>query len=123
MASEMPNESLLWRRLRQLRDETGDARLVAVVRIVLGLLLVNEAWLATQHLGAAGARLLPAANDSFVHAMHVTSSVSTAIAVLGAVFVVIWMPGRRAAAARARPGGPDAIPAARPDASQVRSPV
>ena len=54
MASEMPNESLLWRRLRQLRDETGDARLVAVVRIVLGLLLVNEAWLATQHLGAAG---------------------------------------------------------------------
>jgi DHA2 family multidrug resistance protein-like MFS transporter len=84
---------------------------------------ISATQAAAQHLGAAGARLLPAANDSFVHAMHVTSSVSTAIAVLGAVFVVIWMPGRRAAAARARPGGPDAVPAASPDGSPVRSPV
>ncbi|HEX3771398.1 MAG TPA: HTTM domain-containing protein [Polyangiaceae bacterium] len=41
-------------KLRALRDETGDTHLVAYVRVVFGLLLVNEAWLATQHLRAPG---------------------------------------------------------------------
>src|SRR5450432_1004264 len=44
----------LVRKLRELRDEVGDTHLLAMVRIVFGLLLLNEAWLATQHLRAPG---------------------------------------------------------------------
>src|SRR6266700_563521 len=59
---------------------------------------------AAQHLGPAGRGLLAAADQSFVHAMHLTSVLSFIIAVLGAAVVAIWMPGRgpaRAAAAAA----------------------
>jgi hypothetical protein len=40
--------------LRRLRDQTGDTYLLAVARIGFGLLLLNEAWLATQQLRGAG---------------------------------------------------------------------
>ncbi len=46
------------------------------------------------HLGRAGDRLLTAASSSFVAAMHVTALISVLIAVVGAVTVAIWMPGR-----------------------------
>jgi EmrB/QacA subfamily drug resistance transporter len=49
------------------------------------------------HLGPAGDRLLAAASTSFVGAMHVTSLISVLIAVVGAVTVWIWMPGRTTA--------------------------
>jgi EmrB/QacA subfamily drug resistance transporter len=52
---------------------------------------------AAQHLGPAGRSLLAAADQSFVHAMHLTSVISFSIAVLGAVVLAIWMPGRRPA--------------------------
>jgi DHA2 family multidrug resistance protein-like MFS transporter len=55
---------------------------------------ISATQAAAQHLGAAGARLVVAAGDSFVHAMHITSAVSTVIAVIGAGVVVTWMPGR-----------------------------
>jgi hypothetical protein len=41
-------------KLRRLRDEVGDTHLLALVRVGFGLLLLNEAWLATQHLRAPG---------------------------------------------------------------------
>jgi len=66
---------------------------------------ISATQAAAQHLGAAGARLLPAANDSFVHAMHITSAVSAVIAVLGAGVIVAWMPGRPGAAGAAQPAG------------------
>ena len=40
--------------LRRLRDQTGDTYVLAVARIGFGLLLLNEAWLATQQLRGAG---------------------------------------------------------------------
>ncbi len=57
-----------------------------------------------QRLGSGGSRLLAGASASFVHAMHVTSLISVVIAVVGAVAMAIWMPGRRAATARAGAG-------------------
>jgi EmrB/QacA subfamily drug resistance transporter len=49
---------------------------------------------AAQHLGPAGQSLLAAANQSFVHATHLTSVISFIIALLGAVVLAFWMPGR-----------------------------
>ncbi|HEY7014469.1 MAG TPA: DHA2 family efflux MFS transporter permease subunit [Streptosporangiaceae bacterium] len=49
-----------------------------------------------QKLGPAGSHLLTAANDSFVQAMHVTSLISMIIAILGAIVMAVWMPGRTA---------------------------
>jgi hypothetical protein len=40
--------------LRRLRDQTGDTFLLAVVRVGFGLLLLNEAWLATRQFSDAG---------------------------------------------------------------------
>ncbi len=50
------------------------------------------------HLGPAGSRLMTAASASFVDAMHVAALISVLIAVLGAVAIGVWMPGRAAAA-------------------------
>jgi MFS family permease len=66
---------------------------------------------AAQHLGPAGRGLLAAADQSFVHAMHLTSVISFIIAVLGAGAMVIWMPGRRPATAPAGEPVPAAVPA------------
>jgi EmrB/QacA subfamily drug resistance transporter len=52
---------------------------------------------AAQHLGPAGHGLLTAADQAFVHAMHLTSVISFSVAVLGAVMLAIWMPGRQPA--------------------------
>ncbi|MCO6005616.1 MFS transporter [Actinoallomurus purpureus] len=54
-------------------------------------------------LGAAGRALLPPAHDSFVHAMHITSAISAAVAFLGALVVLKWMPGQAAAEADTPP--------------------
>jgi hypothetical protein len=40
--------------LRRLRDDEGDTRALGMVRVGFGLLLLNEAWLATQELRGAG---------------------------------------------------------------------
>lgn len=68
-------------------------------------------------MGPAGARLLAPADAAFVHAMHVASVVSTAIALLGAVVVLVWMPGLRLPRA-ARPAQQRAVqrPALEPGA-------
>jgi EmrB/QacA subfamily drug resistance transporter len=46
-------------------------------------------------LGPAGRALDLAGNAAFVHAMHITTLISAVITLLGALVVVIWMPGRR----------------------------
>jgi EmrB/QacA subfamily drug resistance transporter len=51
-------------------------------------------------LGPAGRGLVTSANAAFVHAMHITSLISAVIALLGALVVFVWMPGRRGVAAR-----------------------
>jgi EmrB/QacA subfamily drug resistance transporter len=47
-----------------------------------------------ERLGPAGRALLGPAHESFVHAMHVTSAISSAVALLGALVVLRWMPGK-----------------------------
>ena len=48
-------------------------------------------------LGPAGQELARLADASFVHAMHITTLISAAITLLGALVVMRWMPGRAAA--------------------------
>ena len=55
---------------------------------------------AAAHLGPRGVALVALAGRSFVDAMHVTTVVSACIAGTGTALIAIWMPGRRAAAAR-----------------------
>ena len=59
-------------------------------------------------LGTAGQELARLADSSFVHAMHITTLISAAITLLGALIVMRWMPGR-AAAARAAPAAGAAL--------------
>ncbi len=54
---------------------------------------ITGAQAVAQQLGPAGNRLLAPASDAFVNAMHVTSLISAAVAVVGAIVVFVWMPG------------------------------
>jgi MFS transporter, DHA2 family, multidrug resistance protein len=47
-----------------------------------------------EKLGPAGRTILGPAHQSFVHAMHVTSAISSAVALLGVFVVLKWMPGK-----------------------------
>jgi hypothetical protein len=47
-------------------------------------------------LGRAGLRLDQFGDVAFVHAMHVTTAISAVITLVGALVVLIWMPGRAA---------------------------
>ena len=58
-------------------------------------------------LGHAGLRLDQFGDAAFVHAMHVTTAISAVIILAGALVVLVWMPGRAAAAAPvAQPAAP-----------------
>jgi EmrB/QacA subfamily drug resistance transporter len=50
-------------------------------------------------LGPAGRALVRPANDAFIHAMHITAMGSAAVALVGAVVVLVFLPGREAAVA------------------------
>jgi EmrB/QacA subfamily drug resistance transporter len=52
-------------------------------------------------LGAAGRALVQPANDAFIHAMHITAIGSAAVALAGAVVVLVFLPGKDATAADA----------------------
>ena len=69
-----------------------------------------EATLAVAaRLGASGRELAEAARQAFVRAMHLTVLGSVTVALVGAVVVARWLPGRAAPAARrADTGGPAA---------------
>ena len=49
-------------------------------------------------LGPRGESLIGPAHDAFLHAMHITALWGAGIAVLGAVVVALFLPGRPAAA-------------------------
>ncbi len=51
-----------------------------------------------QRLGPAGRALVAPADDAFLHAMHITALCSSAVAVLGAIVVTLFLPGRDSAA-------------------------
>ncbi|WP_069172569.1 MFS transporter [Streptomyces griseus] len=51
-------------------------------------------------LGPAGRPLIAAADDAFIGAMHVTALGSAAVALIGALVVGVFLPGRAAGAAR-----------------------
>jgi hypothetical protein len=69
-------------------------------------------------IGPAGQELARFADSSFVHAMHITTLISAAITLLGALVVMRWMPGR-AAAARPAPAARAAVGAAAAPAAAV----
>jgi hypothetical protein len=52
-----------------------------------------------EKLGPAGRALVQPANDAFIHAMHITAIGSAAVALAGAVVVLVFLPGKDAAAA------------------------
>jgi EmrB/QacA subfamily drug resistance transporter len=52
-----------------------------------------------ERLGAAGRALVRPANDAFIHAMHITAIGSAAVALVGAVVVLAFLPGKDAAVA------------------------
>jgi EmrB/QacA subfamily drug resistance transporter len=52
-----------------------------------------------EKLGPAGRALVRPANDAFIHAMHITAIGSAAVALAGAVVVLVFLPGKDAAVA------------------------
>jgi EmrB/QacA subfamily drug resistance transporter len=80
---------------------------------------ISEAYAVAGRAGPAGGRLISAANDAFVTAMHWAALVSALVALLGVVVVLIWLPRRSAAAAN--PSSPDRSTVERPS-SAVDSP-
>ncbi|HUZ39265.1 MAG TPA: MFS transporter [Streptosporangiaceae bacterium] len=65
-------------------------------------------------LGPAGRDLAGFADSAFVHAMHATTIISAVITLLGALIVVIWMPGRGS-----RPAAGASTPAELPETAEV----
>src|SRR5262249_59226271 len=69
------------------------AHLPAAARAAAGSSITSTQAIA-QQLGKSGQFLLTPANDSFVHAMHYTTLVAAAIALLGGVVALRWTPGK-----------------------------
>ncbi|MFC6062220.1 MFS transporter [Streptomyces ochraceiscleroticus] len=69
-----------------------------------------------EKLGPAGRELAAAANDAFVHAMHVTALGSATVAVVGALVVGFFLPGKTddRAAGRGRETPRETSPAGKP---------
>ncbi|MFG2368851.1 MFS transporter [Streptomyces mirabilis] len=51
-----------------------------------------------EKLGPAGRALVRPAHDAFIHAMHITAAGSASVALVGAVVVLVFLPGKDAAA-------------------------
>ncbi|MGB2570608.1 MFS transporter [Micromonospora citrea] len=65
---------------------------------------ISGAYAAAAQLGPAGPTLIAAANESYVSAMHWAAGLAAAVAALGILVVLRWIPGRAA--------GPAATPVA-----------
>jgi hypothetical protein len=52
-----------------------------------------------EKLGPAGRALVRPAHDAFIHAMHITAMGSAAVALVGAVVVLLFLPGKNPAPA------------------------
>jgi DHA2 family multidrug resistance protein-like MFS transporter len=70
---------------------------------------ISGAYAAAAQIGPAAPRLIAAANDAFVTAMHWAAALSALVAALGILVVLRWMPGRAATAAA------PVVPAAEPE--------
>jgi EmrB/QacA subfamily drug resistance transporter len=76
-----------------------------------------------QHLGSAGRFLISPSNAAFVTAMHITTLSAVAIAIVGRLTVIRWLPPRppskheRTGAGRHRVGGRGQVSAAAPTAT------
>ncbi|SBT38196.1 MFS transporter [Micromonospora auratinigra] len=64
---------------------------------------ISGAYAVADRLGPVAPRLITAANDAFVSAMHWAAGISALVALLGLVIVLRWMPGRPAPVTEARP--------------------
>ena len=74
-----------------------------------GSIAGTQAVAAKLGAGSPTARGLAAfADHAFVHAMHITTLISAAITLLGVLVIVIWMPGRAAAARTTADAAPSA---------------
>jgi EmrB/QacA subfamily drug resistance transporter len=74
-----------------------------------GSITATQAVAARLGLGSpAGRDLAGLADSAYVHAMHITTLISAAITLLGALVVVAWMPGRGARASRGTAAAPTA---------------
>jgi DHA2 family multidrug resistance protein-like MFS transporter len=62
---------------------------------------ISGAYGVAEQAGPAGAGLIGHANDAFITAMHYSSIGSTVFALLGALVALLWLPGKRPAAAPA----------------------
>ncbi|MER0244392.1 MFS transporter [Streptomyces sp. HSW2009] len=60
---------------------------------------------AAQRMGEQGKALVAPAHDAFIHAMHLTAVAAAGVAVLGALVVAVFLPGKQPAPAQ-RPGAP-----------------
>ncbi|MET7380461.1 MFS transporter [Streptomyces sp. NPDC005526] len=77
-----------------IEDKLG--LLPAALRDTAGESIEATLGVATR-LGPRGEALVGPANDAFLHAMHVTALCGTAVALIGAVVVAVFLPGRPAA--------------------------
>ncbi|MFC3501859.1 MFS transporter [Micromonospora krabiensis] len=68
---------------------------------------ISGAYAAAGQLGPAAPKLLAAANDSFITAMHWAAALSALVAALGVLVALRWMPGRTAAPTVARAPEPE----------------
>ncbi|MEU9506304.1 MFS transporter [Micromonospora sp. NPDC048170] len=66
---------------------------------------ISGAYAAAGQLGPAAPQLIAVADDAFLAAMHWAAGLAAAVAALGILVVLRWMPGRTAALA----GGPAAV--------------
>jgi DHA2 family multidrug resistance protein-like MFS transporter len=62
---------------------------------------ISGAYGVAEHAGAAAPGLISSANDAFMTAVHYASIGSTIFALLGAAVALVWLPGKRPAAAPA----------------------
>ncbi|MEU4221083.1 MFS transporter [Actinoplanes sp. NPDC026623] len=89
------------------RDEISSATagLPAVARGVAQESVAGAYGVAEQ-AGPAGQALIASANDAFITAVHYASIGSTAVALLGALVAMIWLPGKRPEAPAPAAEGP-----------------
>jgi DHA2 family multidrug resistance protein-like MFS transporter len=64
---------------------------------------ISGAYAVADRLGPVAPRLIGAANDSFVTAMHWAAGVSALVAALGIIVALRWMPGRAVTGTEPRP--------------------
>jgi DHA2 family multidrug resistance protein-like MFS transporter len=69
---------------------------------------ISGAYGVAEHAGPAAGALIQHANDAFITAMHTASIGGTAVALLGALVALLWLPGKRPAAAPA-PSAPESL--------------